>query len=88
VACLSTCCTLVSCTVDFSIQKIEVIISTDTSVHIRTTRRYIPGGGIHNYHCENIKSNFHFSLEKTRYKVHIRLTELVQCYFEVGNFLI
>jgi hypothetical protein len=30
---------------------------SETSVHIRTTRRYIPeDGNIHNYRCENLKS--------------------------------
>jgi hypothetical protein len=33
-------------------QKMEVISSSETSVHIRTTRRYIPeDGNIHNYRC-------------------------------------
>jgi hypothetical protein len=35
----------------------EVILSTETSVQIQTTRRYIPEGGyFHNYSCESLKS--------------------------------
>jgi hypothetical protein len=35
----------------------EVIIFSEISVHIRTTRRYIPeDGNIHNHRCENLKS--------------------------------
>jgi hypothetical protein len=37
--------------------KMVVIPSFETSVHMRTTRHYIPGdGNIHNYSCENLKS--------------------------------
>jgi hypothetical protein len=40
----------------FSTLKLEVIASYETSVHIRTTRRYIPeGGNFHSCRCENIK---------------------------------
>jgi hypothetical protein len=35
----------------------EVIRSSETSVHIQTTQRHIPeDGNIHNYRCENLKS--------------------------------
>jgi hypothetical protein len=35
----------------------EVIRSSETSVHIQTTRRYIPeDDNFHNYHHENLKS--------------------------------
>jgi hypothetical protein len=41
----------------FSTLKMEVIRSSETSVHIRITRRYIPeNGNIHNYFYENLKS--------------------------------
>jgi hypothetical protein len=37
--------------------KIEMVRSYKTSVHIWTTRRYIPeDGNIHDYRCENLKS--------------------------------
>jgi hypothetical protein len=36
--------------------KMKVIRSSETSVHIWTTRRYIPDSIIHNYRCENLKS--------------------------------
>jgi hypothetical protein len=35
----------VSCLADFSTLKMQVIISSETSVPIRTTRRYIPEDG-------------------------------------------
>jgi hypothetical protein len=36
----------------------KVIRSTETSVHTRTTWRYIPqAGNIHNYRCDYLKSN-------------------------------
>jgi hypothetical protein len=54
--CLATCYILVSCSTDFTL-KMDVISSYVTSVHIRTTRRYIlEDGNIPNYRCENIKS--------------------------------
>jgi hypothetical protein len=38
------------------ILKMEVILSCETSFHIRTSRYYSPeDGNIHNYRCENIK---------------------------------
>jgi hypothetical protein len=41
----------------FSALNVEVIPSSVTSVHIRTTRRYIlEDGSTHNYRCENPKS--------------------------------
>jgi hypothetical protein len=41
----------------FSTLKMELIDSSETSVHIRTTRSYIPeDGNIYNYRCENLKS--------------------------------
>jgi hypothetical protein len=41
----------------FSTLKIEVIRSSETSLHIHTTRRYIPEGGYFlNCRCENCKS--------------------------------
>jgi hypothetical protein len=41
----------------FPTLKMEVIRSSETSVHIRTTRRYIPEDwSIRNYRCENLKS--------------------------------
>jgi hypothetical protein len=42
---LATCYTLVSCSLRFSTLKMEVILSSETSVHTRTTRRYIPEVG-------------------------------------------
>jgi hypothetical protein len=34
----------------------EVIRSSETSVHMRITRRYVPEhGNIRNYRCENVK---------------------------------
>jgi hypothetical protein len=37
--------------------KMEAIGSSEMSVHIRTTRRYIPeDGNFHNYRCENLRS--------------------------------
>jgi hypothetical protein len=48
--------TLISCSPDF-ILKIEVICSSETSVHILTTQRYIPkDGNFCNFRCENIRS--------------------------------
>jgi hypothetical protein len=42
---------------DFSTLKMEAIRSTETSVHIRSTRRHIPEYGILRSHrCENLKS--------------------------------
>jgi hypothetical protein len=47
--CRATCYKLVSWSSDFD--------SSETSVHIRTTRRYIlEDGNIHNYRCENDRS--------------------------------
>jgi hypothetical protein len=41
----------------FSTLKMEVIRFSETSIHIWTTRRYIPeDSSIHNYRCENHKS--------------------------------
>jgi hypothetical protein len=41
----------------FSTLKMMVILPFDTSIHILTTRRYIPDGGdIQNYRCENLWS--------------------------------
>jgi hypothetical protein len=41
----------------FSTQKTEVISSSETSVQVPTTRRYVlEDGNIHNYRCENLKS--------------------------------
>jgi hypothetical protein len=38
--------------------KMEVILSSETSVHIQTTLCYITeGGNVHNYRCKNLKSN-------------------------------
>jgi hypothetical protein len=40
----------------FSTFKMEVLSFSETSVHIWTTRRYIPeDGNIHNYRSENLK---------------------------------
>jgi hypothetical protein len=40
-----------------SILKMEAIRSSETSVHTRSTRRHIPGGGIlYSHRCENLKS--------------------------------
>jgi hypothetical protein len=42
---------------DFSTLKMEAIRFSETSVHIRPTRRYIPEDGIfHSHRCENVKS--------------------------------
>jgi hypothetical protein len=41
----------------FSTLKMETIRSSETSVHTRSTRRYIPEDGIlHSHRCENLKS--------------------------------
>jgi hypothetical protein len=41
----------------FSTLRMEVILSSKTSVHILITRRYIrEDGNFHNYRCENLKS--------------------------------
>jgi hypothetical protein len=41
----------------FSAMKMEVICFSETSVHIRSARRYVPeDGSICNYRCENHKS--------------------------------
>jgi hypothetical protein len=43
---------------DFSTLKIEAILSSETSVHARPTRRYIPEDGIpHSNRRENLKSD-------------------------------
>jgi hypothetical protein len=42
----------------FSTLKMEVIRSTESLVHVRTTRRYIPECGNNNY-CENLISYLH-----------------------------
>jgi hypothetical protein len=44
----------------------EAIRSSETSVHIRITRRYIPeDDSFHNYHCENFNSyNMHLVWEQ------------------------
>jgi hypothetical protein len=53
--CLPTCCTLVSSSAVSSL-KMEVIPSSETSVHIWTIGRYIPeDGNIHNYRRDNVK---------------------------------
>jgi hypothetical protein len=37
--------------------KLEDIRSSETAVHIQTTRRYIPeDDNVHNYRCENLKA--------------------------------
>jgi hypothetical protein len=42
---------------DFSTLKMEVILSFETSVHTRNTRRRIPGNGIlHSHRRQNLKS--------------------------------
>jgi hypothetical protein len=42
-------------------------LSSETSVHIRTTRHYIPDdGNIHNYRCENLKS-YDFLMSSVNY---------------------
>jgi hypothetical protein len=42
---------------DFSTLKMEAIRSSETSVHTRSTRRYIPENGIlHSHRCQNLKS--------------------------------
>jgi hypothetical protein len=44
----------------FSTLKMEAIRSSETSVSIWTTQRHIPeDDNIHNYHCENIKSDMY-----------------------------
>jgi hypothetical protein len=54
--------TLAPCSADFLPLKMEVICSSETSVHVRTTRRYIPeDGDFHNYRCENLKSYIFFT---------------------------
>jgi hypothetical protein len=43
---------------DFSTLKMEMIHSSETSVHTRTTQRHIPENGIlHSHCCENLKSH-------------------------------
>jgi hypothetical protein len=42
---------------DFLTLKVEAIRSSETSVHIRSTRRYIPEDGILSHRCENLKSH-------------------------------
>jgi hypothetical protein len=42
----------------FSTLKMEVICSSETSLHTQTTRRYIPeDGNVHNYRCENLNTS-------------------------------
>jgi hypothetical protein len=42
---------------DFSTLKMEAILSSETSVHTRSTQRHMPEDGIlHNHLCENFKS--------------------------------
>jgi hypothetical protein len=42
---------------DFSTLKMEMIRSSETSVHTRSTQRHIPEDGIlHSHCCENLKS--------------------------------
>jgi hypothetical protein len=42
---------------DFSTLKMEAILSSETSVHTRSTHRHIPEDGIlHSHRCENLKS--------------------------------
>jgi hypothetical protein len=54
---LGTCFTLVFCHADFRPLKMEIIRSSETSVHIGTTWCYIPGyRNFCNYRCENLKS--------------------------------
>jgi hypothetical protein len=53
---------------DFSTLKMEAIRSSETSVHIRSTRRHIPEDGILHSHCrESLKSyndiKLHFSVK-------------------------
>jgi hypothetical protein len=49
----------------FPTLKMEVIPSSETSIHIQTTRQYIPeDGNIHNYGCENLKSYIRSLYEK------------------------
>jgi hypothetical protein len=43
--------------------KMEVIHSSETSVHIRTIRRYIlEEGNLHNYRCQNLKSYIYYHI--------------------------
>jgi hypothetical protein len=48
--------------------KIEVIRSSETSVHIQTARRYTPEyGNIHNFSCENLKAFINvFSVQRSQ----------------------
>jgi hypothetical protein len=49
--------TRVSTLADFCTLKIEAILSAETSVHTRSTQRYIPEDDIlHSHSCENVKS--------------------------------
>jgi hypothetical protein len=42
---------------DLSTLKMEAICSSETSVHIRSTRRHIPENAIvHSHRCENLRS--------------------------------
>jgi hypothetical protein len=59
---LAICFTLVSC-LAVSTLKMEVMRSTETSVHIQTTRCYISEcGNIHIYRCENLNSYMIFDV--------------------------
>jgi hypothetical protein len=47
------------------ILRMETIRSSETSLHIRNTRRYVPeDGGIPNHRFENLKSYIHKMLTK------------------------
>jgi hypothetical protein len=50
----------------FSTLKMKVILFSETSAHIRTTRRYIPEDDtFHNYRCENLRSSLLGSKSKS-----------------------
>jgi hypothetical protein len=64
-----------------SILMMEVVLSSETSVLIRATRRHIPEGGIHHSHRhENLKSYNKLHVKKRIYTADHIISHLYTCF--------
>jgi hypothetical protein len=87
---LHTCCTLISPSADFTL-KMEVICSSETSVHIQTTRRYISEDGntqesvmfkSFQQHSEDVGNCYVVERDRPCHSSHTR----VMCHVTYGRF--